>query len=83
MKDNPDWLDDERIKKALRILKGLQTAEQLADFGMKILEEIDIEKKKPERDQFYLSRLSDLSKECQRRFQAEHLKQLNNNGETA
>lgn len=77
LQDNPSWLDDDRIKKAQKVLNTLQTEAQLSDFRSKIAEEYDIENTKEEKDKFYLKRIVDLYQECDQRFQAEQLKQLN------
>ncbi|CAJ1855635.1 hypothetical protein HLBENOHH_02476 [Aeromonas dhakensis] len=83
--DNPEWLEHDQIKKAIKILNTLMTVEQYTDFSQKILEEISIERNKPKQDQdkFYIGRLKDLYKDCEKRIQAQELKKLNNKGETA
>ncbi|MGL6606616.1 hypothetical protein [Aeromonas hydrophila] len=77
LQDNPSWLDDDRIKKAQKVLNTLQTEAQLSDFRSRIAEEFEIEDKNKDKDKFYLNRIRDLYQECDRRFQAEQLKQLN------
>ena len=83
--DNPEWLEHDQIKKAIKILNTLMTVEQYTDFSQKILEEISIERNKPigEQDKFYIGRLIDLYKDCEQRIQAKELKKLNTKGETA
>jgi hypothetical protein len=82
LQENPEWLEHDQIKKAIKILNTLITVEQYSDFSNKILEELAIERNKPvdDQDKFYITRLKDLYKDCANRIQAKQLKQLNTKG---
>ncbi|EPN4965790.1 hypothetical protein BA746_00365 [Vibrio parahaemolyticus] len=60
LKREPDWLEHELVKKAKQFISLSNTDEMLANTLEKILEQVEIEREKPEPDKYLIAKLLEL-----------------------
>ncbi|EIE5877571.1 hypothetical protein LDV99_004500 [Vibrio parahaemolyticus] len=60
LKREPDWLEHELVKKAKQFISLSNTDEMLANTLEKILEQVEMEREKPEPDKYLIAKLLEL-----------------------
>lgn len=60
LQEYPEYLEHPTVKKVFSLISVCKTDEQMADLMMKVHEEIELERKKDEPDEYVISRLTEI-----------------------